>query len=230
MRSKCSKKFVQNLLRSENQQSLLYTVIVMSSIVEWCEAKVDRYNYSWVLSEYWNSISNIFFLLSMSTHHSTYVNISIAMVGIGSFVFHATESNLGQLMDEISMTVLAYMYCIKVCPSVFPSIGYNVLFVCVWTIYIYYKIYIVFVLFFAIQITIPVYIVCVHRTKTPQQKYYLGRAATYVAFSCICWIWERYLYFNNQCPTELFDPRYYLHSYWHFGMANAHYNFMNSIS
>ena len=197
------------------------------SIVEWCEARVDRNNY--IFSEYWNSISNIAFLLSMSSHHPPHVNMSITMVGIGSFIFHATETRIGQLFDELSMSILAYTYCIQVCPNAFPYSMYSCVFICVWILYIHYQIYYMFVVFFLCQIMIPVYIICFQVTKTEHQKKCLFKAILCVVASVAFWIWERRLHYHNQCPTELLDPRYYLHSYWHIGMAMAHHNFMNSI-
>lgn len=84
------------------------------SLVEWCEANVARHNYSWAIAEYFNTISNLAFFTVTSSRHCPNINVAIKMVGLGSFVFHATETVYGQMMDELAMSLVAYLYFVKI--------------------------------------------------------------------------------------------------------------------
>ena len=69
------------------------------SIVEWCEGRVSQY-------EITNSFSNVAFLIASlySSGENPECDNAIRMIGFGSFIFHATESYLGQMFDEIPMS------------------------------------------------------------------------------------------------------------------------------
>ena len=84
-----------------------------SSSIDWCE-----YNYVVVdhVAEFYNTISNLPFMILppilINLHHN-YVNIMgngihlmwymLIIVGVASAFFHATLSQFGQLLDEISI-------------------------------------------------------------------------------------------------------------------------------
>ena len=183
------------------------------SLVEWCERQSDPY-------ETMNSISNIAFVIAHAYAPRGWL---ISVVGVGSFYFHVSGSYLGELVDELAMSLLAYFYFVDVYG---PSNVYAVLTAVVWTLYIMYGTYSIFVLFFLCQILTPVYIVVFHTRKTAQQKMDLLKALIFISVAVYCWGYERYLHANGLCPVYVEDPRYYLHSYWHIGTALAHYQFM----
>lgn len=190
---------------------MVFTYIM--SLVEWCERQSDPY-------ETMNSISNIAFVIA---HAQTKSGWLISVVGLGSFYFHVSGSYLGELADELSMSMLAYFYFVDVYGH---SAAYAVLTAVIWTLYIMYGTYSIFVLFFLCQILTPVYIVVFRTRNTARQKMDLIKALVFISVAVYCWGYERYLHANGMCPVDVEDPRYYLHSYWHIGTALAHYHFM----
>lgn len=186
------------------------------SLIEWCERQSDPY-------ETMNSISNIAFVIAHAFSPETKSDWLISVVGLGSFYFHVSGSYMGELTDELAMSLLAYFYFVDVYG---PSSVYAVLTAVVWSLYIVYGTYSIFVTFFLLQLVTPVYIVVFHTRKTPQQKMDLLKALVCISTAVYCWGYERYLHANGLCPVDVTDPRYYLHSYWHIGTALAHYQFM----
>jgi hypothetical protein len=234
------------------------------SLVEWCEATVSRYEYSDYISEFTNSVSNLAFVIVSfySSGKNPQCDYAICLIGVGSFIFHATESYYGQLLDELPMSLLAYLYLSTFgksgaksqstfsfltvgksgaksqskfdintysCFLSFFTRSYECGLIIVWFVYIKYKLYWLFVSFFAVQISIPLYIVSVVLPKTDQQKFDLAKGAFFAIWAVGCWAYEQYLHSIGQCPTDISDYRFYLHSYWHIGMALAHYQFMQCI-
>ena len=183
------------------------------SLVQWCERQSDPY-------ETMNSISNIAFVIAHAYAPRGWL---ISVVGLGSFYFHVSGSYLGELADELAMSLLAYFYFADVYG---PSTTYASLTAVVWILYIVLSAYSIFVTFFLLQILAPVYIVAFHTQKTPQQKMDLLKALVCISVAVYCWGYERYLHANGLCPVNLADPRYYLHSCWHVGTALAHYHFI----
>lgn len=85
----------------------------LSSKVDWCE---ENYQILSFIAEFWNTISNILFLLIPPIlmvkfkHYGQVLDMPINIiwilfmtVGIGSVYFHATLSLAGQLIDEIAI-------------------------------------------------------------------------------------------------------------------------------
>jgi len=210
------------------------------SLVEWCEASVSRYEFSQFISEFTNSFSNIAFLLVSfySSGNHFLCDYSVRLLAIGSFMFHATESYKWQLADELSMSLLACFYYLPiqhhfiVHSTILQKITnymYPISLSLVWFIYIKYKLYFLFVSFFAIQVSLPLYMVTFVMPTTDQQKFDLAKGAFFAIGSVGCWSYERYLHSIGLCPNDTSDYRYYLHSYWHIGMAAAHFHFMRCI-
>jgi hypothetical protein len=190
---------------------MIFTYIM--SLVEWCERQSDPY-------ETMNSISNIAFVIAHAFAPDGWL---ISVVGLGSFYFHVSGSYLGELTDELAMSLLAYFYFVDVYG---PSNVYAVLTAIVWSLYIIHGTYSIFVTFFLCQILTPVYIVVFRTRKTARQKMDLLKALVCISGAVYCWGYERHLHANGLCPVDVADPRYYLHSYWHIGTALAHYHFM----
>ena len=192
------------------------------SLVEWCERQSDPY-------EKTNSISNVAFLLAYAMAPVRYGAMRrcdqlIALIGLGSFYFHISGSYVGELLDELPMSLLAYFYYVAMFRY---SRIYAATIVSVWTIYVTLELYSIFVLFFAFQIIFP--ILTAHNKQRLINRMYLTRSVIYMTFAVSCWGYERYLYANGLCPINMSDPLFYLHSCWHFGTAVAHYNLMLAL-
>jgi hypothetical protein len=208
------------------------------SNVEWCEAKIHRYQVTPIISEFTNSISNISFiyvsLISPYTNkNQQQCNIALLLVGAGSFYFHATESYYGEIMDELPMSILAYNYftCVN---NYKNSEQYNTIYkyflIAFWAVYITTKTYDLFLILFAFQLVVVFYTFVFDVEKTTYQKLNLAKAIFALAVAKGCWQYERHLYKTDQCETDVTSYRYYLHSYWHFGSAASHYYIMTAIA
>jgi len=92
----------------------------VSSNVDWCE---KNYEYTPYIAEFWNTISNIpMIVLGFYGAYTSYKlgiglrfplgNLTLAVVGIGSWMFHMTLLYKYQLMDELPMILgsLVYLY------------------------------------------------------------------------------------------------------------------------
>jgi hypothetical protein len=182
------------------------------SLVQWCEREFHPY-------EPYNSISNLAFIIVYFA--SPKRNILIAAIGCGSFYFHITGSYLGELLDELPMSLLAYQYYTVITKS--HSRTYLAILLMAWVLYLRYKLYAIFTVFFTCQILLPLSMVI---TKSSTRKKNIAVSITYLVTAFSCWGYERYLHATGQCPSDTGDFTYYLHSYWHVGAALAHYYFM----
>jgi hypothetical protein len=77
-----------------------------------------------------------------------------------------------------------------------------------------------------VQLLIPIYIIV---TKTAYNKWIMFIALCTICAAKAAWNYERHLYNANQCPEDETSPLYYLHSFWHFGAALAHYLLMSAL-
>lgn len=103
-----------------------------TSSLDWCE---ENYAVSWFIAEFWNTLSNLFFILAplwkvhkillqqqkvsnQKTHLLEWRHILsfflTSLTGIGSLAFHATLWYEMQLLDELPMIFGAsqYLYCL----------------------------------------------------------------------------------------------------------------------
>ena len=209
------------------------------SVVEWCEAYTDAYTYSNNIAEITNTFSNLAFtivsLLSLYEFNTPLFrkcNGVLFLVGLGSGIFHATDTYLGQILDELPMSILVYYYLLIACHIQkwrFPRVIYIGLATVGWSLYVTFRIYNMFLYLFVIQLLIPILIVCFVIKKTEQQKRLLLYSLVMALIAKSCWIYERYLHATFQCPTTFIEPTYYLHSYWHIGIAIAHYLLMKTM-
>ena len=206
------------------------------SLVEWCESNTHRYIVSKYITEYTNSLSNVFFIimavLSMYNYPTNLPQLfwkcdtTLILIGLGSFYFHASETFIGEMIDEISMSILMYYYTDIVCHIMtwhFSRNTYIGIVVITWVWYLVYRQYAFFILLFICQLVIPIYITIMYITKTRRQKQYLVNAAISITVAKLCWVYERYLYAHFECPLYMSSPTFYLHSYWHMGTAIGHY-------
>ncbi|XP_048587920.1 alkaline ceramidase 3 isoform X2 [Nematostella vectensis] len=98
-----------------------------TSTLDWCE---ENYAVSQFVAEFWNTISNWIMIvppllgaiLTWQTRHETrymLAFLSLFVVGVGSFSFHATLLYHMQLLDELPMIycTCVFLFCIFECAS-----------------------------------------------------------------------------------------------------------------
>ena len=81
--------------------------------IEWCEYLLHPYEYSYYIAEFWNTLSSFFIvIIGYWEFHRNYFEkkliIPLITTGIGSMIFHATQSYIGQIIDELSMVLIAF--------------------------------------------------------------------------------------------------------------------------
>lgn len=116
----------------------------VTSTIDWCE---PNYTHSYYIAEFYNSLSNIVFILSgiagvvlsrkLGYEAVFWVQYMCNIViGIGSFAFHATLQYNGQQMDELSMVFTIIFYIMLIQKSRLLSIALTV-YSCVFSVLYY---------------------------------------------------------------------------------------------
>jgi len=80
------------------------------SSVIFCE---DKYTHSPYIAEYYNTISGLSYVLVGLYYRNTLINrtaISLISLGIGTIILHGTLRWYGQLLDELSMVTMMFMF------------------------------------------------------------------------------------------------------------------------
>ena len=112
-----------------------------SSSIDWCE---QNYVYSNYIVEFWNTITNIFVIilgfsgLYLSSTYGAYNLYNdrpayrykvyytlLIFIGVGSFIFHGTLSQFGQILDEGS--ILAMIFFATMCESLLHAMASSAL-------------------------------------------------------------------------------------------------------
>ena len=181
----------------------------MSSI-NFCE---KDYLISAYIAEYYNTISNIPMILL--GYYGLYVYYKIhnkydirflllICIGVGSFLFHATMSRFGQLLDEIPMIWMnsALMYEIIPHPYWFVS---------AFLITIFYGVFYHFMIFF-IYFFITGAFVFISPFYTLQENNHLGKKMAMTALTLFSIGFIKWILDFAFCES-LHD--YYLHAWWH---------------
>ena len=86
--------------------SLSYSLSYQSSELDWCE---QNYIYSNNIVEFWNTISSFAFFMILfwiNMKHDKLNTVIICFLGVSSAYFHATLSLFGQILDELSITII----------------------------------------------------------------------------------------------------------------------------
>ena len=109
----------------------------VTASLDWCEG---NYEISYYIAEFWNTVSNVSFLLP-SLFAAWYVwrmgyaprfvlaHLSVALIGLGSTLFHMTLKYTMQLADELPMLygTAALLYCVIELPKARSEVSILVL-------------------------------------------------------------------------------------------------------
>ena len=181
------------------------------TLVTWCE---EKYNISEYISEFWNSITNIFyFIVAYKTYtpDNKLLTFYITLLGFGSFMFHLTSRYYFQILDEIPMLLIlneiVYLFYKKTRITRSPhlksllssSTSMNV------CIYLITRNYNFFLFVFTLNVILVLW-VAINYDKGNQL--YLFLSAGSMTLGKICWEIEQ-----NYCHK--FDWIYLLHGLWH---------------
>ena len=90
------------------------------SNVEWCEAVTHLYALHSCCAELINTVTNIcaFSAAMIGLHRAlthqlprsfVFTEIVLAVVAVGSTIFHATRSYYAEMLDELPMSIMAYV-------------------------------------------------------------------------------------------------------------------------
>lgn len=213
--------------------------------VQWCEHVVSSHAYHDWISEWWNSWTNLAFVVagaygwSKAAEKRAYpsrslprsfwwTELTMFVIGMGSFLFHAHQSKAAEYSDELPMTVLnlQYLWCIDgVHPITRPP--HRVKFYTIvglataltWWFYFFTHNYRVFeYLFFAHVFTLLILSHSAGKRLLPSNyKWWWSLALLVPAKGA--WDLERYRYGTEQCHTT---GTLWLHPVWHVGSALAH--------
>lgn len=197
------------------------------------------------VGEFWNTLSSGLYVVTgiLGYHRACHRDLTIAfkatelalaLVGVGSAIFHATETWLGQLCDEFPMTVLgcAYTWCLvhKVylldeerCHITLPVIMGVVIWA--WVAYVIRGDFRIFVLSFTAQIAFNAFTSFFARDGGILNV--TARKAWWAFFFVILigkagWEVERYFVRNGLCPASVSHPLFWLHPFWHLCGCIAH--------
>lgn len=82
--------------------------------IEWCEYILHPYQYSYYIAEFWNTLSSLIIIIIgiwelYRRYFEANLIIPIITTGLGSTIFHATQSYIGQVIDELSMVLIAFV-------------------------------------------------------------------------------------------------------------------------
>ena len=191
-------------------------------LIHFCE---EKYIYSNYISEFWNSISNISYIIigCMITWNRIFSNF-IILIGIGSFSFHCTGRVYGELIDEIIMDLFVfYIYCSLPTSKLKRKMYLGLMKFFGITIYIIFKNFIIFysVFFSGILITFI-------------DIYKLARN-NFLAFNCMAkfllyFIPAKIFWISEQTLCHKFPEIYYFHSLWHIFSAISLYYICQTVN
>lgn len=202
----------------------------MTNIV-WCEGHTHNYYFTSFLAEFFNSISNVSFVLvsiyglysSRKKHYPVsffFSELSMFVVGISSFFFHAMQTDLGEFLDEFGMSILGYFYCQISGKKVTKE--FNLVLGLLWLYYLYDKSHEIFQVIFLLQILM-----------TIKNIIFISGMSKDIFLSVFClvvakahWSHERLLHDNEICPMSLNNYSFYNHTIWHIMSSLGHFFLM----
>ena len=167
--------------------------------VKFCE---EAYKESNFIAEYYNTISGFIYVIIGLLYIKQYKELAFSCIslGLGTILLHCTQKHYAQMLDEISMIVLVYLFLNLLNNS-------------------YRKVYIIFLvgsyLYFNnnFQIFVTMFVglilILIYETKTIslRKKKYTNLFIVLMIIATICWLIDQ-LFCN-------YVSYYYLHAIWH---------------
>lgn len=215
-----------------------------NSNIHWCEDVIAGYDHSFYVAEWWNTVSNVSFLLAagVGIHRALsrklpgcffWTEVSLICVGLGSMLFHATQSLTGEILDELPMSILAcgYLECMRgrhwltsttsskwLYPTVYAVV------IIAWVVYIPTRIYDMFLVLFTLQIIVPALTsYWAHRGDGMQcSRLWWWMFLVFILLGQVAWRYERFLYVQGSCTKQPFNLTRWLHPFWHIMASAAH--------
>lgn len=210
--------------------------------VQWCEDVVASHAHDDWIAEYYNTWSNLIFMLvalaglkrcrSDGLKWSFWgAEVIIFLTGIGSFLFHAHQSKLSQVSDELPMVLLLmtsshsleglHPWTTFKKGQAYPSYYvYNHTYVLAyWTLYCLLGKYEIFLNGFAVQVAV-LFVLGLDSGRKVKHSV-LKWICSFSAFAIGqgCWQLERYLYKTDSCNVP---GIILLHPLWHLGAGISH--------
>jgi hypothetical protein len=153
-------------------------------------------------------------------------------------VFHGTSTFLGELLDEIPMSILAMGY-IESLRGVHPLTRSPGFFLAAhsavltgWVVYAWTLDFRLFAGLFTAQVFVAGMISALAgpepALRAVSRRYFYAFVVA-IGLAKAAWEFERYLHSNGKCPTDITDVLYWLHPFWHFGSASAHSLWMHYV-
>lgn len=173
------------------------------SPIDWCE---PNYVYSKHIAEFWNTISNIAFLIfgyygfkycKKNRLNSTYYVIFMiyVLIGIFSAYFHASLTLLGQLLDEVG---IYFVIVTGLCSYIDINIVFTLPLLPLLFIYPSYNPYLLFILGFGIF-----YKVYISFSKMNEiQKRLVTITIIIFLISVFFWVFDKICYFEGYIHTH----------------------------
>ena len=167
--------------------------------VKFCETP---YEHSYYVAEYYNTLSGFIYILVGYLYIKQYRELAISCIslGVGTILLHCTQKHYAQMIDELSMLVLVYLF-LNLLNNAYRKI-YVIFLV---NLYLYFnKNFQVFLIMFTGLI-----LLLINETKSLsiRKKKYINLFIVLIIVATICWILDQ-IYCN-------YFKEYYLHSIWH---------------
>ena len=194
---------------------------MLSSIVKFCEPKFLVTNY---IYEFFNTISNIPYILIGYYNYDKnprlkYSYLSLLGVGVGSTILHGTGTYIGQILDEFFM--LAFVVntlSLYPCINKFYLSCYNFF---LGGLYIYFKIYSIFLILFTSQVIVLIMISYFSAPKNSQEYRMVVFGISMFITGKLLWDLEQ-----NFCDKIPFFK--WFHPVWHLLSAFSSYFILES--
>jgi alkaline ceramidase len=171
--------------------------------IDWCE---PNYVYSQYIAEFWNTISNIIFLImgfygikycrnNKLPSIYLYIFLTYILIGVFSAYFHATLTIYGQLLDEIGIYVTIIL---GLCSYLNINILCIIPFILLLFIYPKYNPYMLFVLgFFSAYMVLTSF----SKMNNLQKRFGVIIVATFL-ISVFFWVFDRICWYNGHIHTH----------------------------
>lgn len=135
-----------------------------SALIEFCE---EKYVYNQYIYEFFNSVSNLFYLLVANKIYDNNgpMGGALVLVGVGSFLLHSTGTFAGQLVDELSMVSLLNIVHCQLGEDIRTKILMGISTVIIMYLYYLLRLHWIFLSFFTFQVLVVMDVIFVLAVK-----------------------------------------------------------------